>query len=58
MLIYCILQEISAQWQKRGFAIAYKSSSYMPDLAALPWARGSAELISASLRLRIPLLLI
>ncbi|MDX8410308.1 MAG: hypothetical protein R8K46_00335 [Mariprofundaceae bacterium] len=61
MLIYCILQKISTQWQKRGFSYAYtrlqesnlarvtpegghtwtygmKSSSYMLDLAALPWA--------------------
>ena len=37
MLIYCVLQIISAQWQKCGFAIAYKSSAYMPDLAAHPW---------------------
>jgi len=49
MLLYCILQEISAQWQKLGFAIAYKSNIDELDLAAHPWPAGTADLISGSI---------
>jgi len=38
MLIYCILQEISSQKQKRGFSFAYTPTINMVGLAAHPWA--------------------
>jgi len=37
MLIKDILPVISSQKQKRGFVFAYKSSTYVFDLAARPW---------------------
>jgi len=37
MLICAILAIISTQRQKRGFAFAYKSDTYMPELADRPW---------------------